>query len=149
MTEATAKSKIDMEMEINRVLIHFEKEFMGRGPLETRAYIMGDFILVRLKGVLTPSEIKLAQMDDGRSTSLVKQVRRQLLDRGRPLLEAQIQDIVGVPVKSVHTDISTKTGERFIIFTLHDKLAFGHETNGRPPTNGRALANGANHKNGD
>lgn len=120
MLKPQVKSRADQELEINRLLNHFEKEFMGRGPLETRTYIMGDFIVVRLKGVLTPSEMKLAQFEDGRGADLLKQVRRKLLDRGRPLLETQIQDIVGVPVKSVHTDISTKTGERFIIFTLQD-----------------------------
>lgn len=118
MTNLQLKSKSDMEMEINRVLIHFEKEFMGRGPVETRSYIMDDFIVVRLKGVLTATELKLAHPDDERSTYLLKQVRQQLLERGRPLLETQIQDIVGVGVQSVHTDISTRTGERFIIFTL-------------------------------
>jgi len=148
MIEMNTKTKIDLEMEINRVLIHFEKEFMGRGPLETRTYIMGDFILVRLKGVLTPSELKLGQSDDGRSSYLVKQVRHQLLDRGRPLLEAQIQDIVGVPVKSVHTDISTKTGERFIIFTLQDKVSFGAEANGRPLLSPRPDQDSTNHRNG-
>lgn len=144
MTELHTKTKTELEMEINRVLIHFEKEFMGRGPLETRTYIMGDFILVRLKGVLTPSELKLAESDDGRSTYLLKQVRQQLLDRGRPLLEAQIQDIVGMPVKSVHTDISTKTGERFIIFTLQDKLMLDHGANGHALPDARRHRQGIN-----
>lgn len=126
MPELPTKSNAELEMEINRVLIHFEKEYMGRGPLETRTYIMDDFVLVRLKGVLTPSEMKLAQDDDERGTYLLKQVRQQLLDRGRPFLEAQIQDILGVPVRSVHTDISTKTGERFIIFTLNGRPGTGN-----------------------
>lgn len=117
------KLKTEVESEINRVLIHFEKEFMGRGPLETKTFLMDDFVLVRLKGVLTPSEMKLAQSGDERSTYLLKQVRQQLLDRGRPLLEAQIQDILGVPVRCVLTDLSPTTGERFIIFTLQAKPA--------------------------
>jgi uncharacterized protein YbcI len=129
MADWQTKTRTELEMEINQVLIHFEKEFMGRGPLETRTYILDDFVLVRLKGVLLPSEIRLAQSDDNRGAYLLKQVRQQILDSGRPLLEAQIQDIVGVPVKSVHTDISTKTGERFIIFTLQGRPRFvGHPT---------------------
>lgn len=137
MTNVQIKSKSDMEMEISRVLIHFEKEFMGRGPVETRSYIMDDFIVVRLRGVLTTTEIKLAQSDDGRSTYLLKQVRQQLLERGRGLLETQIQDIVGVPVQSIHTDISTRTGERFIIFTLQSKPDLGTDGTERVLAEGR------------
>ncbi|MDP6358275.1 MAG: Na-translocating system protein MpsC family protein, partial [Planctomycetota bacterium] len=47
-----------------------------------------------------------------------KQLRRELLEGARPLLEVTIKDIIGVPVQSLHTDISTKTGERIIVFTL-------------------------------
>jgi len=115
------KNRTELEMEISRILIHFEKEYMGRGPLETKTYLLDDMILVRLKGVLTPTERKLAQTPNNRSQYLLKQVRNELLAGGRPMLEALIHDVVGVPVKSVHTDISTKTGERIIVFTLHHK----------------------------
>ena len=108
----------DMEAQIGRAVIHFEKEFMGRGPLDTRAYLLGDLILVRLKGVLTPAERKLSESQSDRSAYLLKQVRNELLTSGRHLLEAVIQDIVGVPIQSVHTDISTKTGERIFVFSL-------------------------------
>lgn len=118
----TPKRRSDVEMEISRVVIHFEKEFMGRGPLETKAYLLDDMILVRLKGVLTPSERKLTQSpNNDRSQYLLKQVRNELLVAGRPMLEALVRDIVGVDVLSVHTDISTKTGERIIVFTLQRK----------------------------
>jgi uncharacterized protein YbcI len=40
------------------------------------------------------------------------------MEQGRPLLEAAIQKILKVGVKSLHTDISTVTGERVILFTL-------------------------------
>jgi uncharacterized protein YbcI len=113
------KSKTELELEISQAIIRFEKEFMGRGPLETRTYLLDDLVVVRLKGVLTPAEIKLAEARDSqRARYLLKQVRQELLDRGRPMLEAVVKDILGVPIRSLHTDISTKTGERIIVFTL-------------------------------
>ena len=116
------KRKFDLESEISQTIIRFEKEFMGRGPLETRTYLLDDLVVVRLKGVLTPAEMKLAEMqDDRRGRYLLKQVRQELLDRGRPLLEVALRDILGVSVKSMHTDISTKTGERIIVFTLNER----------------------------
>lgn len=113
------KTKGQMEAEISEAVIKFEKEFMGRGPLETRAYIIDDMVLVRLKNVLTQAELKLADMHehkDGRE--LVKRIRIALLEQGRPLLVAAVEKILGITVRSLHTDISTITGERVILFTL-------------------------------
>jgi uncharacterized protein YbcI len=116
------KSQVEVEAEISQAIIRFEKEFMGRGPLETRTHILDDLVVVRLKGVLTPAELKLAATaDNPRGRYLLKEVRQELLDRGRPLLEAALRDILGVSVRSMHTDISTKTGERIIAFTLAER----------------------------
>lgn len=113
------RTKGQLEAEISEAVIRFEKEFMGRGPLETKTYIIDDMVLVRLRNVLTQAELKLADVPgskDGRE--LVKRVRIALLEQGRPLLEEVIENILGVKVKSLHTDISTVTGERVILFSL-------------------------------
>jgi len=104
------------EAEISNALIQFEKDFMGRGPKETRAYIVEDMVLVRLKGVLTPAEQQLAKNAEG--TELIKQIRSNLLEQARTLLSDTIEKITGLKVISLYTDISTKTGERIILFTL-------------------------------
>jgi uncharacterized protein YbcI len=119
LVNAIGKSRSELETEVSQAVIRFEKEFMGRGPLEARAYLLGDLLLVRLKGVLTTAEIRLAETGSReRGCYLLKQVRQELLERGRPLLETVVKEIVGVGVKSLHTDISTRTGERIIAFTL-------------------------------
>jgi len=107
------------EAEITEAIVSFEREFMGRGPTETRSFIVDDMVLVRLKGVMTPAERQLAGGGEGdRGRELIKQMRSELLERGRPLLEAIVQDVLGQEVVSLHTDISTVTGERIILFTL-------------------------------
>jgi uncharacterized protein YbcI len=119
------KTKGRIEAEISKAVIKFEKEYMGRGPLETKAYIIDDLVLVRLRKVLTQAEYQLAKTSDARKgRDLIKQVRIELLERGRSLLEAVIEAITERKVKSLHTDISTKTGERIIIFTLDQPLIF-------------------------
>jgi uncharacterized protein YbcI len=120
------KNRNDLEAAISRAVIHFEKEFMGRGPVETRTYFLGDLIVVRLKGVLTPAEQRLAKSKSSRSGYLLKQVRNELLACGRPMLEALLNNILNVRVQSVHTDISTKTGERIIVFSLQEKLVLNN-----------------------
>ena len=39
------------------------------------------------------------------------------------MLEAVIRDILGVGVRRLHTGISTKTGERIIVFSFDSKPA--------------------------
>jgi uncharacterized protein YbcI len=113
------KTKGQIEAEITDAVIRFEKEYMGRGPMEAKTYIIDDMLLIRLKGVMSRAEQQLATSDDAhRGRELIKQVRRESLERGRMLLEAVVRDIVGQNVISLHTDISTITGERVIVFTL-------------------------------
>ena len=121
-----ANERRSAEREISRAIVHFEKEFMGRGPLNARTFITEDLVLVRLANVLTPAELKLAQVEPAeRGRYLIKQVRQELIAQGRPLLDAVIQDILKIKVVSLHTDISAKTGERIIVFTLAEAPAFG------------------------
>ena len=54
-------------------------------------------------------------------------MRIQLLEKGRPLLQAVIEDITQCKVVSLHTDISTVTGERVILFTLDQKPVLASE----------------------
>jgi uncharacterized protein YbcI len=128
----------DLEAEISQAVVRFEKEFMGRGPLETKTYILEDLVLVRLKGVLTPTEMKLAETNDRqRGRYLLKQVRQELIDHGRPVLEGIIRDILGVEVRSLHTDISTKTGERIIVLSLaSEQITVEHPPQHHPPPSG-------------
>lgn len=115
------KSKGELEAEISTAVIRFKREYMGRGPQEVRTYLVEDMVLVRLKGVLTPAEQRLAQVEDPhRGRDLIKQLRVELLEHGREMLEEAIRAILGVRIVSLHTDISTRTGESVIVFTLSD-----------------------------
>ena len=92
---------------------------MGRGPKDIHAHLIGDLLVVRLRGVLTAAEqqlVKTLQADKGRG--LLKQVRTHLVETARPAMEAMIAEITGVTVVSLHHDISTKTGEEVVLFTL-------------------------------
>jgi len=114
------RTKGQVEAQIGEALIKFEKEYMGRGPQETKTYIIRDMVFVRLKGVLTPAEEQLAKTAEG--AELIKKTRMQLLEGARVLLENLIANITGCEIRSLHTDISTKTGERIIVFTLEQNL---------------------------
>ena len=110
----------EVEASLANAIIQFEKDHLGRGPMEARVFIIEDMILVRLRGVLTPAELKLAEHPEGHS--LIKQVRQQLLEGSRLLLDEIIQRVTGSRIVSLHTDISVKAGERVIVFALADNL---------------------------
>jgi uncharacterized protein YbcI len=114
------KTKGQLEAELTRAIIQFEKEYLGRGPLEARTFLVKDMVLIRLRGVLTPAEAKLAENREGQS--LVKESRRQLFETSRPLIESMVRDILGVGLISLHTDMSTRTGERVVVLTVDADL---------------------------
>ena len=112
----TKKTQGQIEADFTNAIIKFEKEYLGRGPLEARTFFIQDMILVRLRGVLTPAEMKLAENREGQI--LVKETRRQLFETSRELLDEMVQDILNCQVISLHTDMSTKTGERVVVITV-------------------------------
>ncbi|MBD3391292.1 MAG: DUF2294 family protein [Chitinivibrionales bacterium] len=118
----------EAEAEISQAVVKFEREYMGRGPEDAKAFIFEDIVFVRLRGVLTPAEKQLAKAEDSTAgRKLIKEVRQELLEKARVLLERIVGDIIGVKTKSMHTDISTTTGERIIVFTLEGKPEFRNE----------------------
>lgn len=116
----TTKTKGQIEAEISKAITKFEREYMGRGPKDVKTYLIQDMVFVRLKGVLTPAETQLAKTHEGKM--LTKQIRVKLLEDAKVLLEQIILDCTGAQTLSLHTDISTTTGERVVIFTVSENV---------------------------
>ena len=119
------KTQGEIEAAICEGISHFQQEYMGRGPKDIHAHLIGDLLVVRLRGVLTVAEqqlVKTLLADNGRG--LLKQVRTQLMETARPALETMVQDLTGSKVVSLHHDISTVTGEEVVLFTLSEPPVF-------------------------
>ena len=114
------KTKGQLEADISAAITQFEKDHLGRGPKEARTFVIQDMVLIRLKGVLTPAEEKLAKDEGG--AQLIKQMRLRLIESSQPLLVKIIKDKTGTKITTVHADISTRTGERVFIFGLDRNL---------------------------
>jgi len=113
------KTQGEIEAAICEGISRFEQDFMGRGPKDIRTHLVGDLLVVRLQGVLTAAEqqlVKVLPAEKGRD--LLKQVRTQLIETARPILEAMVKETTGVKVLALHHDISTTTGEEVVLFTL-------------------------------
>jgi uncharacterized protein YbcI len=82
-------------------------------------------LVVRLQGVLTAAEQQLVKtFPSEKGRDLLKQVRTQLIETARPVMEAMVQEVTGSKVLSVHHDISTTTGEEVVLFTLAESPLF-------------------------
>jgi uncharacterized protein YbcI len=115
----------EIEAAVCEGITRFEREYMGRGPKDIRAYLIGDLLVVRLQGVLTAAEQQLVKsLPAEKGRDLLKQVRTHLTETARPTMEALIQEATGVRVVSLHHDISTLTGEEVVLFTLEEVPPF-------------------------
>ena len=123
--ESAPRTRGEIEAAVSAGISRFEQEYLGRGPKDVRAFLLGDLVVVRLQGVLTAAEqhlVKSLSPDKGRD--LLKQVRTQLIEVARPALMEMIRDATGVGPVSLHHDISTVTGEEVVIFTLEEQPAY-------------------------
>jgi uncharacterized protein YbcI len=113
------KTQGEIEAAISEGMSRFEQDYMGRGPKDIHAHLLGDVLVVRLQGVLTPAEQHLVKSLPGeRGRDLLKQVRTHLIETARPVMEAMVEKVTGVKVVTMHHDISTITGEKVVVFTL-------------------------------
>ncbi len=115
-------SKGQLEDQISKKFMQFEREFLGRGPINVKTDIIRDMILIRLEGVLTRAEIELAKDLEG--IIMIKSMRSKLLENGRDYLKQIITEVTGCNILNLHTDISTRSGDRVILIIV-DKHLFG------------------------
>ncbi len=81
------------------------------------------FVVVRLKGVLTPAERQLAKTAEG--VEMVKRLRKTLIAQSRDKLCEQVGEITGAKVLGLFTDIDVQLGERVFVFMVDRELPNG------------------------
>ena len=117
--ESALNTQDQIEVAVCEGISRFVQEYMGRGPKDIHAHLIGNHLLICLQGVLTAAEQQLGQsLPAEKGRTLLKQVRTHLIETARPILEVLIRDVTGVTVSSLHHDVSTVTGEEIIVFTL-------------------------------
>lgn len=114
------KTRGEAEAQITEAIIRFEKEYLGRGPVDARTFFVNDMILIRLRGILSTGDRKLAETREGQA--LLKETRRQLCETSIAIFQEAIAQATGCKMISFHTDISTKTGERVVVLTTDTNL---------------------------
>jgi CheY-like chemotaxis protein/uncharacterized protein YbcI len=119
-------TQVESEAAICDGFIRFQEEYLGWRAEQIHTHFIKDLLVVRIQGVLTLAERQLGKSllpEKGRD--LIKQVRKQLLELARPMLESLVHEVIGVKVLSMHHDISTVTGEEVVVFSLAAAPRFG------------------------
>jgi uncharacterized protein YbcI len=114
----TAPTKGEREAELARAVIRAHQEAFGRGPGETRAFLLEGVAVVYLVGVLTPPEARLARSKEPEDQALVRQLRQRLTRQDKQALRAAAEAALGVAVRTVLTDVSPETDEAAYVFAL-------------------------------
>ncbi|HPD18446.1 MAG: DUF2294 domain-containing protein [Candidatus Goldbacteria bacterium] len=109
-------TKGQAEAKVCEILVKFESKETGLGASEGKTYFLKDMIFVRLKGVLTAEEKSLAKTQEGRK--LIKKMRIVMLDNSRKEIEEEIYKLTGAKILSLHTDISSVSGERIFVMSM-------------------------------
>ena len=118
-------TQAESEAAVCEGFIRFQAEYLGWTSERILVHFIKDLLVVRILGTLTLAEQQLGKAsgpENGRD--LIKQVRKQLLELARPMLESLVHEIAGVKVVSMHHDISTVTGEEVIVFSLAEAPRF-------------------------
>lgn len=117
---AERRTKGQVESAVTEAITQFERDYLGRGPKEAKSFIVENLVIVRLQGILSPAEQQLSHESGG--VELIKQMRVRLIESSSETLCALVAEETGSEVVSMHTDISSRTGERLFVFSLEDDL---------------------------
>ncbi|WP_409252896.1 DUF2294 domain-containing protein [Bacillus sp. SCS-153A] len=113
-------NKGSIESEISKAITQWEKDYLGRGSVSVKSDVLRNMIIVSLNGVLTPAEYIVCETREGMLT--IKKNRSELVESGIEGLKEIILNITGEEVKSFHTDLSSRTGERVMVFKMASDL---------------------------
>jgi uncharacterized protein YbcI len=110
------KTHGEIEAAICEGISRFEQDYMGRGPKHIHAHLLGDFLVVRLQGVLTAAEQQLVKsLTAEKGRDLLKQVRTHLIETARPVLEAMVEQVTGIKVLTPCTMTSAPSAARRLL----------------------------------
>jgi len=105
---------------ITALVIQWHQNYLGKNLVEVKTDIIRDMIIVSFKVEIPPIESHLLKEKEG--VILVKNVCQQLIEYDRESLDEILFNVTGSRMVSLHTDVSTKTGERILVFKMGRSL---------------------------
>lgn len=110
-----AESGGSRSLEISNAMARLHKQYVGRGPTNSRTTIDGDLVVVLLEGGYTQAEQTLEANDKG---DLVAAGRLGLQDAMRQAMIEVVQEVVGRTVRSFMSANDLKRNLQVEVFVL-------------------------------
>jgi uncharacterized protein YbcI len=114
------KTQGQIEAAVTEAITQYERDYLGRGPKEAKTFIVENLVIVKLQGILSPAEQQLSHENGG--VDLIKKMRTRLIESSSEALCDLVAEETGIEIVSMHTDISSRTGERIFVFSLDQDL---------------------------
>jgi uncharacterized protein YbcI len=112
-------TKGSIEAAVANAVVRFQREQQGRGAAEVRAHLVGDMVVVRSGGILTPTEARLTATEEGRR--LIKSARHELWAINHGEIEGIVAGIAASAVIRSFYDVDVDGAEQVEIYILaHD-----------------------------
>lgn len=104
-----------LRAKLANAMVSLTKDLYGRGPTAAKAWILDDYVFVAMEGGLTRSEETLLASGRG---DLVRTYRTEFQDSIRDQAMGVIEEILGRPVATYHSQIVFDPVRTFEIFVL-------------------------------
>lgn len=114
------RARGQVEAETAEAMVRLERELMGRGPIEAKAYIIDDLIVVRLRGVLTQPEKRLLSTPEGRR--LIRSMREEVRRSASSEIEAELSALTGGKVTSQYWDLDCDRDTLVQVYEIESNL---------------------------
>jgi uncharacterized protein YbcI len=111
----SAESSGSRSLEISNAMARLHKQYIGRGPTNSRTTIDGDLVVVLLEGGYTRAEQTLEDNDKG---DLVAAARLGLQDAMRQAMIEVVQEVVGRTVRSFMSANDLRRNLQVEVFVL-------------------------------
>jgi len=122
--EEVATGSGSRALELSNAVARLHKQFVGRGPTNSRTTIDGDLVVVLLEGGYTRAEQTLSDND---MTDLVAASRLGLQDSMRQAMIAAVEEITGRRVRSFMSANDLEKNLQVEVFVLDARAQAGAE----------------------
>lgn len=112
----------ELEYAVMLAVLDFQTEFMKSTYSNVQAHVVNELIHVRLLRTLpVPAEKELARSPEG--YGLLRRFHSALFDSCQHILQARIEQAIGMKIHSILTDLDPVVGENTIVIRLNEPLS--------------------------
>ncbi|MDH4187593.1 MAG: DUF2294 domain-containing protein [Nitrospira sp.] len=117
----STRTKADIEYSVMLTVLNFQREFMQSHYSHIQVRLLGAVIEVDLtRTAPIPAEKQLAKTREG--CAQLKHIHRALFIAGQDILTKQLEELLGVNIREIVTDLEPLSGRNTIVIRLNETI---------------------------